>query len=542
MRIRIEPILPTGILEAIYRQALLPEHIGNPLIEALPPFQCANTMIGFFGKYPPITSQERSMDASHRILAVSRIDNYLEPLTAHFDVIEKINLIVRIGYAFRNPVLPDVMKAKTEFYRQAIEEDKILPIEFSSPSTAPSFSLFGLSGVGKSTVVERTLSFLPQVLLHKQHGFVQVVWMKLDCPQDGNLKQLLLWMIAGFDDLLGTTHMNEVKGRITTDQLILFVAVLAHKYSLGILVFDETQNLLDANGDATTKTMNFFLTFANVVKIPLAFLGTKRASYLFDKQFRNARRAGEHGTFQWDRLKFGEEWTYFLESLWKYQWTAQVTPLTDSLSKLFYDKTQGIHALVVMLFQLSQFQAIRNGSNGGDEALTEDLITQVALDRFKLSEFTLTYLRGYDSTGKKLKNPELKKMGKILEDVFRDDLFDMRKEVENEGKIAKLKANAMENNKIRTERTNAVSALLAIGYEENTVEDAVTSLFEADSTMTAEKALLKILESMKGNADSNDAPDAQSLKSIIKAGIESGKSPQSALTSAGIIAPSSGES
>jgi hypothetical protein len=32
----------------------------------------------------------------------------------------------------------------------------------------------------------RSLSLLPQVLNHKTHQFVQVVWLKLDCPMDGS--------------------------------------------------------------------------------------------------------------------------------------------------------------------------------------------------------------------------------------------------------------------------------------------------------------------------------------------------------------------
>ncbi|MEI2614896.1 MAG: ATP-binding protein [Methylotenera sp.] len=57
-------------------------------------------------------------------------------------------------------------------------------------STARSLSLIGCSGSGKSTTLNRILATYPQVIFHEKYNFTQIVYLKLDCPHDGSLKNL----------------------------------------------------------------------------------------------------------------------------------------------------------------------------------------------------------------------------------------------------------------------------------------------------------------------------------------------------------------
>lgn len=517
------PEMPGGFLKATYKHANLPEHAGNPLVEALPPFCQASKMMDSFGRYPNISDNERSLPVSERMQAVSRLNNYLEPLTAHFDVIDKIGLIIRAGYTYRNPANPDTRKMHVEFYRQAMEGN-IRPIGDSAPSTAPSVALFGTSGVGKSTVVERALSYLPQVLLHEELSFVQVVWMKLDCPPDGSLKQFLGEMLNSFDKLLGTTYGTSLNKTTTIDKLIFDVAKIAAMHCLGLLVIDETQNLLDGSGVGQEKMLNFFLTFANVVKIPLVTIGTPRALGLLNHQFRTARRVGDHGTYIWDRLAFGDEWDFFIDGIWKYQWTAKYVHLTSNLSKLVYDNTQGIHALVVRLFQLAQLQAIGDGS----EVLTVELIEKVVSDRFRLVKPMLDIIASGKSKGSY-------KTEKLIEDLYVDGLKNLKGEIDKAAKNAALKAQAHEKSTNAAERTRAVSALISLGYPEDQAQSAVTGLFDVNPEMTSNIVVRTILESIEGIGEGKDTSDRDSLKSIIQSASEVGVSPATALITSGII-------
>ena len=94
------------LVAAVYRKPELPEHRGNPLIEALPPFRVGKERLLTFGKYPIFNEADRALSSDSRILAISRLDNYLEPLGCHEEVITKIFLMTYAGYTHRNPATP----------------------------------------------------------------------------------------------------------------------------------------------------------------------------------------------------------------------------------------------------------------------------------------------------------------------------------------------------------------------------------------------------------------------------------------------------
>ncbi|WFU24966.1 AAA family ATPase [Bradyrhizobium sp. CB1717] len=382
------------LIPADYLPTARPEAAGNPLLEALPPLMSADdtNLLLSFGRRPTYSDDERMLSAGERMLCVGRLNDYLLMMASHGEIIEQIGLILDSGYVHRNPALPEFQRSLVEFYRQRLQ-GRITPIESSGPSTAPSFALFGVSGMGKSTVVERTLSFYPRALSHEKYGFYQIVWMKIDCPMDGSLKQLLLSIVAKVDSTLGTNHSKSVNGRVPTDKLILDVAKIAAQHHLGVLVIDEVQHLLAAKGVGMEKLLNFFVTFTNDVKVPIIVLGTPKAKVHLEQLFREARRVGQYGSALWDRMALGREWDYFLKVLWKYQWLQKAEDLSPEVSEAMYHQTQGITALVIRLFQLVQLQAIR----GKSERITVSLINKVAKEKFSLLRPALDALRSGDN-------------------------------------------------------------------------------------------------------------------------------------------------
>ena len=88
---------------------------------------------------------------------------------------------------------------------------------------------------------------------------------------------------------MNTTYAELTK-RAGVDELIVIVAKIAAKHHLGLFVVDEIQNLLVASGVGPAKMLNFFVTFVNVVKVPLFVLGTLKAQRFLRKLFREARR------------------------------------------------------------------------------------------------------------------------------------------------------------------------------------------------------------------------------------------------------------
>lgn len=502
----------TELIPAFYRHSALPECAGNPLIEALPPLRTGEEMIPHFGRRPPFDETERVLPATHRMLCVSRINNYLVMMPTHAHIIEQIGLLIHSGYMHRNPTLPKFKKSLVEFYRQSME-GAIRPIEPSGPSTVPSFSLFGVSGVGKSTVVERALSFYPKALSHVDHGILQLVWLKVDCPMDGSLKQLLLSMIDKIDAILGTNHRQEIGRTSTIDKLILDVAKIAAQHHLGVLIVDEIQHLLDAPGVGPAKMLNFFVTFANEVKIPFAVLGTPKARNFLNTLFREARRLSDHGSTIWDRMEKDEDWDFFLKSLWKYQWLNKAEALTPDLSDAMYTHTQGISALVVRLFQLVQLQAIR----GKTERITVRLINKVAKEKFTLLHPALDALRSGDPD--RIKN---------FEDLLADGIMQLNEQMDPSKQAQALK---LAEKRVNDERKRLTSNLLYVGQEPKCVGALVEKLF---SSRQADNITSKQLAALSRKARSPST--ASKLVAIFQEAQAASRDPIEALSAAGYFA------
>ena len=250
-------------------------------------------------------------------------------------------------------------------------------------STAAGFAILGVSGQGKTTAIESSLLLYPQVIQHVNYQdkpFIrkQLVWLKLNCPFDGSLKGLCLNFLQAMDAHLGSNYFQKFASRgASVDILIPIMAHLATLHGLGVLVIDEIQNLSFLKSGGAEKMLNYFTQLINTIGVPVVLIGTFKAMRLLSGSFSQARRSTGQGDLIMDRLTEGEEWNFFLESLWKYQWTAKVSPLTDSLKSTMYELSQGIVDIAVKLYMLAQWEALE-ADDAKDEKITVGLIKSVA--------------------------------------------------------------------------------------------------------------------------------------------------------------------
>jgi hypothetical protein len=327
--------------------------------------------------------------------------------------------------------------------------------------------------------------------------------------------------------MLGTNYRNEMGGKgATIDSLILDVAKVLASHHCGLLVIDEIQNLLDASGIGQAKMINNLVYFANEAKIPTFVIGTPRALSLLEKTFREARRAGDHGSFVWDAMPSGVQYSHFLKALWEYQWVGKHVKLTNELARIFHQLTQGIPVLIVRLFQLSQLQAIRDGS----ERLTKDLITGVAHEKFKLIAPMLHALR----TGNK-------KAIRTYEDLLHKGLNEIKEDVVDQGRIAKLREEAQKRNQGAADLIRTVSILMQMNFEQDPTQKVVETLFNTHPNLTCDKAVRLFLESVDAQKGGNGGPTQESLKDVVQKEAASGIAPIDALKKAGFVFPSSEE-
>ncbi|MBZ0301633.1 MAG: ATP-binding protein, partial [Anaerolineae bacterium] len=276
--------------------------------------------------------------------------------------------------------------------------------------TTSGLTLLGLSGMGKSRAVNRILSFIYQVIHHREYQgrpftCSQIVWLKLDCPHNGSIKALCGACLQAVDSLLGTDYFRRgaQNGKASVNTLIAQMAIVAANHYLGVLVIDEIQNIRGSKEG--TQLLNFLVQLSNEIGIPMVLVGTPSAQGVLTSAFRQARRGTGYGNFLWHHMKAERnggngDWEVFVRSLFRYQYVHEVAVLTPKLSDALLETSGGITDLAIKMFIAAQRRAITTGT----ERITPGLIRSVAHDEFPwtieavkaLKKGTPSALRRYD--------------------------------------------------------------------------------------------------------------------------------------------------
>lgn len=391
-------ILKGSVEEALYKEQEIDEYACNPFIEALPKIFTVEDVVDKFTVLPEISENDRNKAENLRYHIIKRAKNFIQPLPIHVKLERKISSLIRRGYLSRNPIdkkFLENLRILNGLNDESIKE-KSLKYELDNiRSTADSLSIIGISGIGKTTAVERLLLMYPQVIRHSEYNGnnltrTQIVWLKIDCPYDGSLSTLCKNFFTAIDDILGTRYLEKFgySNRITSTMLINMTK-LAWRYGIGILVIDEIQHLLNTKNDMEDM-LNFFVTLTNTVGIPTVLIGTSKAQKVFRGNFRQARRAASEGAIMWDRMKKdSEEWHFFIESIWEFQGLKNIAELNEKITDVFYDECQGITAVAVILFILAQERALQENK----EEITPDIIRKTAQNDLQMIKPMIKALR-----------------------------------------------------------------------------------------------------------------------------------------------------
>ena len=396
--------LPPKAVIAQYTQQTEIAYQGNPFIEALPPKPSQQALRDFLSCDISDTYDEHDDDVIRFHKIASIIDGFFQPLKNHFQLEQKLSLMIRKGYIGRNVQDAQLTRLLQQGYDDIKSGGGIR--QFASVlSTAQSTMFVGGSGLGKTSVLNRLLSSYPQVIYHPSYNQIQITYLKIDCPHDGNLKGLCMHFLTEIDNALGTSYMSGVNRRWTIENLMSHFGQIATRYAVGVLIIDEMQALLVANSSGKDKMLQFFGRLVNVLSLPILFVGTPKAKRIMMDSFMYARRSTGMGALEWapltrvakKRARIGgaeakTEWNGFIERLWKNQFLRHTQDLTDEIRDAWFDCSQGITDIVVKLFVFSQIRAIATGQ----ERISVRLIYKVFEDEFKPIHPMIEALRSGD--------------------------------------------------------------------------------------------------------------------------------------------------
>lgn len=372
--------------EAVYTPSVVPLFRGNPYIEALPPNVTDVQMLyRQLQSLPPWSEEDVKQPVAARLHMLLTMDCFFQPLTRHFSLAQDLDGMIRGGYLSRNP-----MKGTS-----------VVPgLAYSAPKTLRSAALIGCAGVGKTYSVTHILSQMygdpvnHRLYQGNEMQTTQLAWLKVECPSE--TRGLCLLFFRAVDEVLGTSYQDKYGGsRSTTSDYIPGMKRICNDHALGLLVIDEIQNL-GLKAHQMEELFSFLVQIINEFKVPILMVGTFAAQRVLTAAFRAARRATGLAHPIWERMmEDSEEWSMFMETLWRYQYVQNPVPLTDELRHQFYYETQGVTDLAVRLFGLVQKQAI----NDEIEQITIENVRMVADKALVLNKEFLAALRAGKPTG-----------------------------------------------------------------------------------------------------------------------------------------------
>lgn len=480
------PILAGFKCPAEYRDPQVPSYKGNPLIEALPPIYEPEEVFALLTDFPEYDDSQRTWGKQTRMHCVQQIKHFMQPLPYHVRLEGAFSRIIRDGYTVRNPLSPVYIRQFSIGFQKILEaglngEGK--NITGNRPS-ASGFAIVGISGVGKTTAVERSLLLYPQVIEHVQYQqrsliLKQLVWLKLECPASGSLKVLCQNFFRQVDLILSTNYYKtHVTSRSTKESLLVPMAQIASLHGLGVLVIDEIQRLKKVKNSGREEMLEYFTELINTIGVPVVLVGTYKCMFLFESTFAEARRASGQGDHILSQMKNEDDWNFFLESLWELQWTKKECPLTDELKIVMYEESQGIPDIAVKLYMNTQWEVISSETDEQKIEITPKLIKNVALRCLKLLRPMLQALKNGDP--KALEEYEdLKPEWLTLNDYIKR----MEEKIVIEGRIAKEHLRAVRQKERSNHLVDLVSMASSLGLNSNEAEKVALAVMEASSGM-----------------------------------------------------------
>lgn len=378
-------------LIACYASSEVSEHQNNPFIEALPRVMSREEWIDFLTAVPVHSELDSTVPTHVRLQMVNRLKDVFIPLSYQTDLATRLDSFIRDGYVHRKPSVSRELELQKNYIARQKGENVKCP-EFGKSAPISSMSVFGMSGMGKTTIVEKALSAHPQWLYHPAINQSQIVWLKAECPRDGSVRELALGILRCFDNVLGTSHSAQHESGVSEYSIFSKIQLLCRQNNLGLLVIDELQNLCVKKSGGREEMLNFFQGLINELRIPVLFLGTHKAQTLMLDDVRHSRRIALKGSVKLKNLPNDSFFAMLVTELWKYLYVHHVSALTLEMIDVIYEETQGVVAFVVDMFLVAQIHALR----GKGSPISPELFRHVARTEFECLQGFLNALRSKD--------------------------------------------------------------------------------------------------------------------------------------------------
>lgn len=374
--------------KAVYHEAILPEYKGNPFIEALPPKLGVDELLEKFSNYPDLDKHIRQdPDPLVREEYTIRLKQLRQPFLIYYECFRAIETAIKDGYSRKNPFSPTT----AQYLHYPVDSrPSIEPRTGYFEPKAENITLVGSSGVGKTSMLEQVLNYFPCVIEHdfyqgqRMEFTQQVVWLKVECPNNSSVRDLCEEILASLDLVIGEDKSAAAN---TIGGLMRQIEQRIKASFLGILVIDEMQRLVLKRTGGENNLLNFLHRLVNKLGVPLFFCANPPFDETLSKTLKASRRAESAGYFQMEPLKRDSvEWEAFIGELWEFQWTSIYNELTVELNDKIYELSLGNLDIAHRIYREAQRLVILSQSD--DERINIAVLKQAYIRACGLSSKT----------------------------------------------------------------------------------------------------------------------------------------------------------
>lgn len=320
--------------------------------------------------YPEYDNSISDMSQTERLLRLSDIYNIYIPSQMTHDIYSKLYLAL-----LRSIQKKENMTAKRQIYNN---KKAILQQDYQGIlGGADSFTIIGISGIGKSSAIHRAISLITNnniIEIHNPYAKI-IPCVIVQCPFDASVKGLLLEVLRQVDCELGSDYYNKsMRARATTDMLIGSVSQVCLKH-IGMLVVDEIQNVVMAKHGRNL--MGALTQLINNSGVSICMVGTPESKKIFESAMQLARRSVG---LEYCSLAYDSYFDRFCEKIYGYQYVKIKTSISPMIKEWLYEHSSGVISVVVSLIHDAQEIAILTGK----EVLNIETLNEAYEQRLKL--------------------------------------------------------------------------------------------------------------------------------------------------------------
>ena len=323
--------------------------MNGKLLSQLPDFLCGDELIKQLQILPNYNIDISDETMPTRLLALSELYDIYIPSQLSIDVYNKLYMaLLRSIKKKENDMI--VKQQRIENTTNAIQTYNGII------GGADSFTIIGVSGIGKSSAITRAISLISgNKFIETTNPYQRIApFILVQCPFDSSVKSLLLEIVRILDATLDGDYL-QIAQRYTIDRLIGFVSQICLNH-VGVLIVDEIQNVVNnKNGE---KLIGSLTQIINSSGISICMVGTPECLHWFESAPHLERRTIGLRYLQTD---YDDAFVNFCKNLLQFQYVQQYTKPSEKFINWLYAHSNGVTSTVVSLFYKAQELAIMSG-------------------------------------------------------------------------------------------------------------------------------------------------------------------------------------